>query len=168
MTEVQSYRVLASHDGFETRVYPDHFLVSVDAEGDIAGSGSRAFGQLAGFIAGANHDRESIAMTAPVTQAKTPDGYRVSFVMPAKMEFPPVPLSPDLTVEAVSGVSRVAMQFSGTASEKRFLKMAEKLKTKCAAIGIRVNSEPIFARYNGPWTPGPLRRNEVMFDLLHN
>lgn len=160
--------MLKSHDGFETRSYPDHFLASIEVEGDIAASGNKAFGQLAGFISGANHDREAIAMTAPVTQAKTAAGYRVSFVMPAEMEFPPVPLSPDLKIEAVSGVSRVAMKFSGTASEKRFLKMADTLREKCQQAGIKITSEPIFARYNGPWTPGPLRRNEVMFDLLHN
>lgn len=184
MTEVQRYQVLRQYRGFEVRSYPAHSLVTVEMSGDLARAGNSAFGFLASYIGGANTDRRSIAMTAPVLErpvfvesgaakaaksgsAKIPEGYRVSFVMPAEMgdTLPPSPISPHLLTERNPGGIFAARRFTGIASQQHFFTQAQKLAEDLDSEGLRFSGEPIFARYNGPWTPGPLRRNEVLLEL---
>ncbi len=178
MTEVQRYQVLKQHRGFEIRSYPAHSLVTMDMSGDLARAGNSAFGYLASYIGGANANRQSIAMTAPVLErpiyasegiasTATPAGYQVSFVMPAEMgdSQPPAPLSSQLKTERSSGGTFAVRRFSGVANQQHFFDQAEKLLRDLAAEGLKSKGSPIFARYNGPWTPGPLRRNEVLLEL---
>lgn len=165
MTEIQAYEVLESHAGFELRSYPSHTLVSVAAPGDLGAAGMGAFGYLAGYIGGRNLANQAIAMTAPVLQQKSGEGFQVSFVMPAAMENPPSPTDPRLELERRSPSVMAAIRFSGTANQSLFEKKAELLTALCAKAGFRVVSEPLFARYNGPWTPPMLRRNEVLLKV---
>jgi hypothetical protein len=184
VTEVQRYQVLKQYRGFEVRTYPAHSLVTMDMTGDLARAGNSAFGYLASYIGGANTDRRSISMTAPVIerpiypelqsltpatarQSASPAGYRVSFVMPAEMgdTQPPTPTSGQLKTERNPGGIFAARRFSGVANQQHFFDQAEKLTRDVELEGLKVKGSPVFARYNGPWTPGPLRRNEVLLEL---
>jgi hypothetical protein len=162
MTEIQPYRVIDSKAGYEVRSYPAHFLVSVWVNGDMRNSGNSGFGQLFGYISGANQDRQKIPMTAPVLQQKQGDGYWLSFVMPADSDFPPVPISPDLRVVGVEPVTRVAIKFSGSVSEQKFQSFEAKLR---ALATEKLAAGSIYARYDGPFKAPFLRRNEVLIDL---
>jgi len=162
MTEIQPYRVVEDGAGYEVRSYPAHFLVSVWVEGDMRDSGNSGFGQLFGYISGANQDRQSIPMTAPVLQSKQANGYWLSFVMPEGDEFPPLPVSPDLQIIGVEPVMRAAIKFSGSVSEKKFIEQEEKLRS---LVDRKMKDGAIYARYDGPMKPGFLRRNEVLVDL---
>lgn len=162
MTEIQPYRVIDSKAGYEVRSYPAHFLVSVWVSGDMRNSGNSGFGQLFGYISGANQDRQKIPMTAPVLQQKQGDGYWLSFVMPADSDFPPVPMSPDLRVVGVEPVTRVAIKFSGSVSEQKFQSFEAKLR---ALATEKLAAGSIYARYDGPFKAPFLRRNEVLIDL---
>ena len=177
MTEVQPYQVLKQYRGFELRSYPAHSLVTVDAPGDLARAGNSAFGYLAAYIGGANEDRRSIAMTAPVLERPlyqpaaaagrvSPVGYQVSFVMPAEMgDQLPDPISANLRTERSSGGIFAARRFSGVANQNHFFDQAERLASDLSVANLKFKGNPLFARYNGPWTPGPLRRNEVLFEV---
>lgn len=165
MTEIQSYEVLESHKGFELRSYPAHTIVSIAAPGDLGSAGMGAFGYLAGYIGGRNQANQAIAMTAPVLQQKKGSGFQVSFVMPADMKNPPPPTDPRLALETKEPSVMAAIRFSGMASEALFQRKAELLSSLCEAAGFSVLSEPLFARYNGPWTPPMLRRNEVLLKV---
>jgi hypothetical protein len=177
VTEVQRYRVLKQYRGFELRSYPPHSLVTVAMAGDLARAGNSAFGYLAAYIGGANADRRSIAMTAPVLErpmyrpedaasAAMPIGYQVSFVMPTELgDSPPIPQNSNLKTERQAGGVFAARRFSGVASQQRFFDQAERLVKDLQEAGLSFTGDPLFARYNGPWTPGPLRRNEVLFKL---
>ena len=58
------------HDGaFEIRDYPALTVAEVTVPGTQNEAISRGFRVLAGYIFGANHTRQTIAMTAPVAQA---------------------------------------------------------------------------------------------------
>lgn len=162
MTEIQPYRVIDSKAGYETRSYPPHFLVSVWVGGDMRDSGNSGFGQLFGYISGANQDRQKIPMTAPVLQKKQGDGYWLSFVMPADTEFPPLPLSPDLKIVGVEPVMRAVIKFSGSVGEKKFREQEAKLRSMATE---KLAEGAIYARYDGPFKAPFLRRNEVLVDL---
>ena len=162
MTEIQPYRVVEDGAGYEIRSYPAHFLVSVWVEGDMRDSGNSGFGQLFGYISGANQDRQSIPMTAPVLQSKQQNGYWLSFVMPEGADFPPLPVSPDLQIIGVEPVMRAAIKFSGSVSENKFVEQEKKLRS---LVDRKMKDGAIYARYDGPMKPGFLRRNEVLVDL---
>jgi hypothetical protein len=162
VTEVQSYRVIKSHKGFEIREYDPHTLVTTWSQGDLGSSAYNAFGYLAGFIGGNNEKREAIAMTAPVLQRESGDGFEVSFVMPAHMTEVPAPVSSALRIEQFPKSTFAALSFSGFAREALFRAKEQKLRQMLLESGYQVIGRPRFARYNGPWTPGPLRRNEVL------
>jgi hypothetical protein len=162
MTEIQPYRVIDNKAGYEVRSYPPHFLVSVWVSGDMRSSGNSGFGQLFGYISGANQDRQKIPMTAPVLQQKQGGGYWLSFVMPADSEFPPMPLSPDLKIIGVEPVMRAVIKFSGSVSEKKFQEQEAKLRSMATE---KLAEGAIYARYDGPFKAPFLRRNEVLVDL---
>jgi hypothetical protein len=165
LTEIQAYEVLESLKGFELRSYPAHTIVSVAAPGDLGSAGMGAFGYLAGYIGGRNQANQAIAMTAPVLQQKKGAGFQVSFVMPEGMKNHPLPTDPRLALQTKEPSVMAAIRFSGMASETLFQRKAEQLSKLCEEAGFKVRSEPLFARYNGPWTPPMLRRNEVLLQV---
>jgi hypothetical protein len=54
---------------------------------------------------------------------------------------------------------------SGGPSEKRFQKKTKELSDFLSQEGCEIIGEPIYARYNPPWIPTFLRRNEVMIEI---
>jgi hypothetical protein len=128
----------------------------------LADAGMSAFGSLAGYISGRNRANQQIAMTAPVVQHPSPNGYRVSFVMPAEMEQAPGPVDPSLSVQTEPGGLIAAIQFSGLANEESFKRHGDRLLKLLAEHGLQPSGEVFYARYNGPWTPPFLRRNEAL------
>jgi len=165
VTEVQRYEVVGKKPGFEIRQYAPHLLVTKSMSGSLSAAGSNAFRYLAGYISGENADRQQIAMTAPVLQHKQPSGYEVAFVMPDHMKDAPAPLREGMEVKKVDGVLMAAKRFSGLATDELFERKGKKLLEELRAAGYEPVGEVSYARYNGPWTPAPLRRNEVLVAL---
>lgn len=164
MTQIQRYDVVEDLNGFQLRRYEPHYLVTKPMSGSLATSGNSAFGYLAGYISGQNQSGQKIAMTAPVLQQKTATGFEVSFVMPHDLDSPPQPVG-DLKLTGVAGKLMAALQFSGSASDALFEKKAQQLLGLLAKAAYRPVAEAMFARYNGPWTPPILRRNEVLVEV---
>jgi hypothetical protein len=162
VTEIQRYEVLESDRGFELRSYPAHTLVTIQSGGDFSSASFGAFGYLAGYIGGNNQSGQNIAMTAPVLQEKTPHGYLVSFVLPDGMTNPPAPIDSKLQLDSKAATVMAALRFSGPADQSLFEAKAQALRELCGTSGLVVISEPLYARYNGPWTLPMLRRNEVL------
>lgn len=168
MTEELEYSVESVRDGFEIRRYPRHFLAQVEVVGDFMTAGNVGFGPLLRFISGNNDRAQSIAMTAPVIQATpTPQTHLVSFVLPARLAAEKIPAPNNARVSIVEVASkRVAVRrFSGGWREGRFEKNRDELLAGIASAGLRTNSTPYFARFDPPWKPGFLKRNEVLVDL---
>lgn len=168
MTERLGFQLVKNHGLFEVRDYPKHVLVSTLEFGDLSAAGNQAFRRLANYIFGGNRANQTIAMTAPVFQAKTKDGYRISFVMPKGMEFHNLPATSDssLAFEEVDALRYAAISFSGMASEGLFAAKAAALEAALQSNGFEVAGPAIYARYDGPWKPFFLRHNEVLIPLL--
>jgi len=71
------YEVLAERGRFEVREYEEFCVASTPM-----GSGFSAFDSLAGYIFGKNQEEVKMAMTTPVISS--PDGQKMSFIMPSK------------------------------------------------------------------------------------
>lgn len=164
MTEVQQYAVVEDLPGFQLRRYAPHMIVTKPMPGSLSQSGNQAFGFLADYIFGNNAEGVKIAMTAPVLQQRTQDGFEVSFVMPSDLSNPPTP-NTNLRVSKVDQKLMAAYRFSGSASDSLFEAKSKKLLEAVTSAGYTPVSEVIYARYDGPWTLPLLRRNEVLVEL---
>jgi hypothetical protein len=106
-------------------------------------------------------------MTTPVGQQRTAGGWMVSFMMPMSytMDTLPVPNNPDVKLRRIPARRMACVRYSGTWSEKRYLRYLKELESWIAKNGFRTLGEPIWARYNAPFTPWFLRRNEVLIPV---
>lgn len=181
MTEQQRYDVLGQFPGFELRRYAPHLVAEVEVEGSFAEAGNRAFGVLVGFISGRNSTSGKLAMTAPVVQEQASariamtapvvqeDGTRagrhvVAFVMPSGFtrDTLPSPSDPRITVREIPAQVAAAASFSGRWSEHLYRDQLEALRGALVRAGLTATGAPRFARFDPPWTPWFLRRNEVV------
>ncbi|MGN6743977.1 MAG: SOUL family heme-binding protein [Amnibacterium sp.] len=121
---------------------------------------------------------EKVRMTAPVVQrgplrTAASDGGRiagdvhvVAFVLPAGMTeaTAPVPVDPRVRIRTVPGSTAAAVRFSGSGSASAFAHHADRLRRALAAAGLTPSGPPRFARFDPPFKPWFLRRNEVVQD----
>ena len=73
--EKRAYEVIERHGNLEIRSYPAAIVAEVRVEGAFEKVGSEAFRILVSYISGNNQSRESIAMTAAVSQQ--PSGSKI-------------------------------------------------------------------------------------------
>jgi hypothetical protein len=110
---------------------------------------------------------EKIAMTAPVAQQADGSGYRVAFVVPARYTLDTVPQPTDPTVEirAVPAQLTAAWRYSGRWTTTNYQASEAELRRAIAARGLKATGDPILARYDPPFMPSFLRRNEVLIPV---
>ena len=183
MTEQQPYDVVKRYPGFEVRRYPTHLIAEVEVDSSFTDAGNRAFGVLVGFISGRNSAQGKIAMTAPVVQEPTkiamtapviqepgddPGRHLVSFVMPAeyRLDTLPAPTDSRITIREIPTQEAAAATFSGRWTEQLYREHVAELRTAVADAGLEVSGPPRFARFDPPWRPWFLRRNEVVLPVL--
>ncbi len=66
--EKPSHIVMVTEGSFELRKYSSYIVAETHVEGDFEAVGSEGFRRLADYIGGKNRKKESISMTAPVSQ----------------------------------------------------------------------------------------------------
>jgi len=184
VTEQQPYEVIEQRDGFELRRYPPHLVAEVELDGSFEDAGNGAFRRLFAYITGQNEAQRSVAMTAPVVQEPTirekvamtapvvqtegaGGGYVVAFVLPASMtlETAPVPTNPDVRLRAVPERVAAAMAYSGRWTRSAYERRLAELQDAVLAAGFVPVGPPRFARFDPPFKPWFLRRNEVVQDV---
>jgi len=164
------YAVTGKTGEIEFRHYPGLVLATVDTAGDDAG-----FNLLFAYISGSNKPREKIPMTAPViTSQKIPmtapvvsDAASMSFVMPAgtKREETPEPLDSRVRIVTVPERDIAVIRFSGYAPPEDVDAATSRLQDGLKNAGIGTTGQPFLMRYDSPWTPGFMRRNEVGIEI---
>ncbi|MEM0987257.1 MAG: heme-binding protein [Pseudomonadota bacterium] len=166
--EVPPY-VIAETDGdVEIRDYPPLVVAEVTTTGPRREAVRAGFGPLAGYIFARERPGEKIAMTAPVTQRAEGNGaWTVQFIMPEgySLEDLPAPSGSTVSLNTEPALRRAAIRFSGSWSDALFAEKEAALRAWLTARGQEPSGPAIFAYYNDPFTPGFLRRNEVIFDL---
>ena len=182
-TDEAPYTVIKTDDIFELREYATQVLAEIIVDGDLEGAGNKAFRPLFRYISGENKSRGKIAMTAPVSQEQTGEKismtapvsqqsvqgkWAVSFMMPASytMENLPIPDDPDIKLRQVPARRLAAVRYSGTWSEKNYLEYKERLENWIRENGLEISGEPVWARYNPPFTLWFLRRNEILIPVV--
>ena len=184
MTQHQHYEVLGQYPGFELRRYPMHLIAEVEVGGSFIEAGNRAFGVLVGYISGRNTSSARVAMTAPVVQVRAGEPiamtspvvqqpsasagrHAVAFVMPDgySIDTLPVPSDPRIAIREVAPQVAAVDPFSGRWTEESYLARLAGLRAAVARAGFEEAGSPRFARFDPPWTPWFLRRNEIVLPV---
>ncbi len=166
--ESADYTVLESDGPIELRDYPDLMIASTKMSGSIQGDDG-SFGRLFQYITGANEDRQKIAMTTPVFMEPETDQTRgqMGFVIPHDVADAKAPLPSSEQIELIkrSGGKFAAIRFAGRADLESRRTQEAKLIDWIEAQGLDIEGDVEVASYDPPWTPGPLRRNEILIRI---
>lgn len=185
--ETPAYTVVARDGAIELRDYPTLVVAEVKRDGTRQQGLRAGFGPLARYIFAKERGGPSIAMTAPVEQQVAPDAriamtapveqsratdggdgpWAVRFIMPSAYRLAdlPAPAGADVQLREVPPRRVAAVRFSGRADDALIAEQEQVLLAWLASRGLTARGAPIYAYYNDPFTPGFLRRNEVMVDL---
>jgi hypothetical protein len=165
--EIAPYRTLEADGGIEIRDYPPLVVAEVTRPGTRDEAVRAGFGPLARYIFASDREGEKIAMTAPVTQTPEGTGWAVRFVMPSGLPLDrlPRPAGAEVKLAELPAARRAAIRFSGWWSDELFEQKNTELLGWLTRKGLSPLGDPTFAYYNDPFTPGFLRRNEILYDL---
>jgi effector-binding domain-containing protein len=91
----------------------------------------------------------------------------MSFVMPRgkEKEEMPDPLDHRVKITSLSPREIAVIRFKGYAGREDVHEVTSRLLEGLKESGIATLGEPLLMRYNAPWTPGFLRRNEVGIEI---
>ena len=181
-TEEAKYQVNYQQENFQVRQYEAHIVAETIVDSEFEDAGSEAFQRLFKYISGNNTAKQSIDMTAPVSQEAdgqkidmtSPVGqqsvngrWAVSFMMPASSSYEtlPKPNNSDVVLKQVPERYIASIEYSGFWSETSYKENKNKLQAWISKNGYQVIGEPIWARYNDPFTLWFLRRNEILIPI---
>ncbi len=154
--EEPSFTIVETNDTYEIRYYKERIVVQTLNTNQNSG-----FRKLFNYISGQNANSQKISMTVPVTQSDN----TMQFYLPIKFdhENTPIPTDGDVEISAVPEGYYAVIKYGGRSTESNFLGHSELLRNALSADGIEILGQPIKATYNGPFTPGFMRRNEAIF-----
>jgi len=170
MTETIPYDVVKKLDRIEIRQYPLVIFAVVENRDKDS-----SFGLLFRYITGENKTKSRIAMTTPVVTSEkikmtTPVITRknyMAFAVPSMytVETVPIPVNPEVKIEVQPKKHMAVIRFSGRTTVARVQKHTQELLTTLNNHEFQIKGEPFLMRYNSPFTPGFLRRNEVAVEI---
>ena len=177
--EKLAYRTIERDGQFEMRLIGPHVVAETFVEGDFERVGNAGFRRLVRYIGGANRGQarismtapvvqepasEKISMTAPVAQEKVGDRYRITFLMPSKYSLEALPQPDDTRIRLRAEPMRsvAAIRYTGFWSRSRYDDHERSLREWMKERGLEPVGEPVWARYDPPFMPWFLRRNEVL------
>jgi hypothetical protein len=177
-TDEPEFKLVRQLDGAELRQYPPYVVAEVTVSGTADSAGNDAFPILAAYIFGKNKGEKkfamqapvtqtengiSMAMQAPVTQTASATGYRVQFVLPrgVTVESAPEPLDERVSLRQMPARQVAVIRFSGFWSETNYNEHLAQLQAILKAAGVAWTGLPEYSRYDPPFMPWFLRRNEI-------
>ena len=158
-TERPPYQVIRNLSAaIEVRQYEEQTWISTPI-----GSGDSSFPVLASYIFGRNKEERQVAMTAPVIT-----DHRMAFILPRGMtaNAAPVPDGQAIDFNTVPARKLATLEFSWWTPAERVAAKTAELLGILDAHGIATRGGPFLMRYNDPWTPPFLRRNEVAIEAF--
>jgi len=180
-TEEPVFKLLDKDGSFELRQYAEHVVAETRVEAGFEDAGGAAFERLFRYISGNNRTQRKIAMTAPVTQSRGEkiamtapvsqvadrNAFRVAFTLPSNytLKTAPTPLDPSVEIREVPAQLVACWRYSGRWTESNYRENEALLRERIRARGLTIRGEPVLARYNPPFTPWFLRRNEVLIPV---
>jgi hypothetical protein len=176
-TEEPGFELIAKMKDYEIRAYGPIIVAETVVSSEFDQAGNDGFRVLADYIFGNNTSKSKIAMTAPVSQsasekiamtapvnlAGAPGNYTVQFTMPASYSMDSLPLPNDkrVTIRLIPArrvaVYRYSDNWSNKVFEEKKLIFLELLRQD----GVSTSGPAEFARFDPPFMPWFLKRNEI-------
>lgn len=172
---------------FEVRSYGPRVVAETSVAGGWSEAGNEGFRRLAGYIFGKNRRATKIAMTAPVAQApggepevgiklpmtapvaqqRTGDAWTVAFSMPQGETLGTLPAPEDsrVVLREVPAARVAVVRFSGRWTDANMKDHEAALRRWTNDQHFTVTGEAEVNRYDPPFKPWFLRRNEIWLPL---
>jgi hypothetical protein len=180
--EEPAYQVVRKLGTVEVREYAPYVVAEVQINQEVSDAGNAAFPILAGYIFGKNKGQKKIAMTAPVTQSAQPmkmamtapvtqratsSGQLVQFVLPREvtLDRAPEPLDARVKLREVPTRRVAVIRFSWRWSDANYNQYLAKLQQTLQSANESWLGEPVYARYDAPFVPWFMRRNEIWLSV---
>jgi hypothetical protein len=179
--EEPRFKVIEQDGGFELRDYTSYVVAETRVTAGFDDAGSVAFKRLFQYISGNNVASQKIAMTAPVTQAKGEkiamtapvsqraegESYVVAFTLPSAytLASAPRPRDPAVSLREIPAQRIAAWRYSGRWTVENYREHEALLRQRIQSRGLTASGPAVLARYNPPFTPWFLRRNEVLIPV---
>ncbi|HKJ17103.1 MAG TPA: heme-binding protein [Xanthomonadales bacterium] len=160
--EEPEYRVIQTDGPIEIRDYEAMVVAETIVAAPFERAGNSAFRGLFNYISD-----NDISMTAPVTQEAADEGWAVRFIMPegSALESLPKPTTSNVVLKPVPAQRVAVIRYSGTWSSDKYNDHLNNLESWVESNGFETIGEPVWARYNGPFTMWFLRRNEILLPI---
>ena len=182
--EEPQFETVLKDEAFEIRRYPPLVVATTQVPGDMDAASNRGFRTIADYIFGNNVATPAgasakIAMTAPVTvapivpatSAATSDmaaeQWQVAFVMPGqyRLDTLPRPKNEAVTLRELPAHTTAVLSYSWLNSETKVQQKTDELRAWMKSRQLEALGPPRLARYDPPWTPPMMRRNEIQIDI---
>lgn len=179
--EEPGFQLLEKDGSFELREYAPYVVAQTRVEANFEDAGGVAFQRLFRYISGSNVAQQKIAMTAPVTQSpgekiamtapvsQVADGraFLVAFTLPSTYTLATAPkaLDPAIQIREVPAQLIACWRYSGRWTVANYRQNEALLRERIRAHGLATRGDAVLARYNPPFTPWFLRRNEVLIPV---
>lgn len=181
--EQTPYTVTKKTDTYEIRQYPSHLVAQTTVSGSYKDSLNEGFSIVAGYIFGANIQKqkiamtspvvatdegsEKIAMTAPVLATDDQGSTTIAFGMPQSYteETLPTPTDSRVRVVRVPETTFAVITSTGYRTDARLKRMETTLREALVQDGVQANGKVSYAGYNAPGTPPWMTRNEILIEL---
>ncbi len=165
--ESAEYSVVRSDGMIELREYPDLMMAMTDMQSRQGNDGS--FGRLFKYISGGNDGQQKLAMTTPVFMEprSSEKGGTMSFVISKSVAEGniPRPENEQVALAKRPGGLFAVIRFAGRDNQDLLKKQQGILEEWIQNQGYETEGESELASYDPPWTPGPLRRNEILIRI---
>jgi hypothetical protein len=160
--ETFPYEVIKSTPRFEVRKMGEYFVVKSSVDERM---GYEGFNDCFRYISGENDSGQRFSMTAPVLNKLEDQSMKdTSFVLLHQDQFP----NPkgNAHIEKVNSSLMVVLKFKGNISQGILSEKTQELKEIIQSLGYEIKDGPWLARYNPPFIPGFLKRNEMMMEVF--
>jgi len=181
--EEPKYKIIEAEGDFEIREYAPRIVAETLVSEAFDRAPNVGFRRLADYIFGNNESKQSIAMTSPVAQEPqsekiamtAPVGQErakdnlwvITFTMPSShtMETLPKPKNPEVILKQLPASKFAAVRFTGFNRAQTVDNKTQELTKWLAKKSLQAEGQAIYARYNPPWTPWFMRRNEILLEI---
>ncbi len=189
VTKIQEPQyVTQMRDGaFEVRSYGPRVVAETAVTGEWTEAGNEGFRRLADYIFGKNRRDSKVTMTAPVAQApqkpsqegvqlpmmapvgqqREGNSWTISFAMPAgeTLGTLPTPDDPRIVLREVPPMRVAVVRFRGRWTVANMREHENELRGWAKHRNLTVTGEAEVNRYDPPFKPWFLRRNEIWLPL---
>lgn len=163
--ETMTYKVVSKEGPIELRWYPQFYLASTKTL--VNRSYDSGFNTVFRYISGDNETQTHVSMTTPVVSYEEDQQLVTGFYVPSRYEKAaiPKPTGDSVFIQEYPPSFLAVIRFRGRWEKRNFDQHDRILKAYLAAHQLKPLSQRMLMRYQPPFIPPFLRRNELAYRI---